>query len=416
MKIAVVGGGISGLSAALILNSHYEVHLYEAESRLGGHAHTVSVDGGKESPVAVDTGFLVYNTLTYPHFTQFLDYLGVETAPSDMSLSIRTQDGLEWAGGDLKTVFSQKRNVIRPSFLRMLWDILDFNRNALKNLELSRAREWSLEDLIRSQHYSESFQRLYLLPMTGAIWSMSYARALQFPAETFLTFCLNHRLLQINDRPEWRTIKNGSINYVKRVRERLRHVHSSSPVTRLATRDNKVVITATGNEAEFDKVVLATHAPTSCELLKEHFPDLAAELSPLKVTSNTVLLHEDESVMPKNKDCWSAWNVNARNRVNDSHPIGLTYFINRLQPLLSNRRHFVTLNSNENLNRVSHRLTYDHPQFNFAAIKVQKHLPQLQGRHNLYFAGAWTRYGFHEDGILSAVHVASLLGAEPPWM
>lgn len=416
MKIAVVGGGISGLSAALILSPHHEVHLFESESRLGGHAHTVSVESGREKPVSLDTGFLVYNTLTYPHFTSFLDYLKVKTVASDMSLSIQTANGIEWSGTNLQTVFAQWQNGLNPSFLRMLADIMRFNRRAERNLELSRQNRWTLQDLVLSEKYSDLFQRLYLLPMTGAIWSMSYANALLFPAETFLTFCLNHRLLQINNRPIWRTIENGSINYVLRVHSLLKHVHVSCPVQRVRPHRGKLLLSIQGHEAEFDKVIFATHAPITREIIQSDFPELASELSPLKVSKNEVDLHEDSVVMPKKKICWSAWNVQARETIQDQQEISLTYYINKLQPLETDRQYFITLNNRQtHLRNLHRRFNYNHPQFDFTAIEVQKKLPRLQGQHGLFFTGAWTRYGFHEDGILSAVNVAKLLGADPPW-
>lgn len=415
MKIAVVGGGISGLSTALILSSRYEVHLFEAESRLGGHAHTVNIDSGKDRLLPVDTGFLVYNTLTYPHFTRFLDYLGVQTVSSDMSLSIKSLDGIEWAGTSLKTVFAQGKNLFRPSFVGMLFDIFRFNRDAEANLEMSKANRWSLEDLLQKKRFGKEFQRLYLLPMTGAIWSMSYSDALRFPAETFLKFCINHRLLQVSNRPLWRTIKDGSVNYVGRVHQRLSHVHSSTRVESIRQRGDKLVLHLQGSEAEFDRVVFATHAPTTQSIISRNFPDLAKVLSPMKVTANRVLLHEDSSMMPENKDCWSSWNVYARTSVQDKSDICLTYYLNKLQPLDTDRQHFITLNSNKDLQNVIQRFNYDHPQFDFKAIDTQKRLPEIQGQHGLYFAGAWTRYGFHEDGILSAVNVAKKFGVSPPW-
>lgn len=416
MKIAVVGGGISGLSSALILNASHEVHLYESEPRLGGHAHTVTVESVTGNQIALDTGFLVYNTLTYPHFTRFLEYLEVPTVESDMTLSIQTEDGIEWGGANLKTVFTQKKNLFRPTFLRMLSDVLHFNRNAENNLLESRLNNWTLEGLIKHRNYSKAFQTLYLLPMTGAIWSTSYAQALQFPAETFLVFCMNHRLLQVNNRPPWRTIKGGSINYVNKVRERLQHVHYSSPVESVRKRQNKLVISSPGAETEFDSIIFATHAPTTRKIIETHFPDLASELSALKITPNKVELHDDSSVMPKNKDCWSAWNVQGQNSIHDKTDICVSYYINKLQPLPTKQDYFVTLNSNKNLKNIHRSFKYDHPQFDFDAINIQKRLPEIQGRHNLYFAGAWTRYGFHEDGILSAVNVAQKLGVKPPWI
>ncbi len=415
MKIAVVGGGISGLSAALILSQEHEVHLFESEPRLGGHAHTVNVHESSQKTVAVDTGFLVYNTLTYPHLTQFLDYLNVPTVESNMSLSIRASNGLEWAGESLLTIFAQPQNIFNLKFLNMLFDIWKFNKAAEENLELSRQKNLTLEQLVALRGYGEAFKTRYLFPMTGAIWSMSYQKALNFPAETFLTFCINHHLLQINNRPIWRTIRGGSINYVQQVQARLKNIHFASAVTGIRRNQDKLTVETKIHQMDFDKVVLATHAPTSVQLIRAEFPDLAQELAYFQVTPNKVELHEDSSLMPKNRICWSAWNVMAKEQVNDKSDICLTYFINKLQPLGTEKNYFVTLNHTQELRTKHGEFHYDHPQFDFPMIEAQKRLPGVQGRHGLYFAGAWTRYGFHEDGILSAVNVAKLLGIAPPW-
>ncbi len=416
MKIAIVGAGISGLAAALILKDKFEVHLFESDSRLGGHANTVNVQDSESGNVAVDTGFLVYNTLTYPHFTKFIDYLGVESIESDMTLSIQTKDGIEWGGENLETIFAQKRNLLRPSFLRMLLDIIRFNRNAEENLRLSTKNNWTLGELVDFLKCNDSFKNHYLLPMTGAIWSMSYENALKFPAETFLTFCINHRLLQINDRPIWRTIKGGSINYVNRVFDKLEHVHLGNIVTAIRKKENSIGVVTPNSEIDFDKVLLATHAPTSKKIIQDDFPDLAKKIADFNVTTNQVVLHRDRSVMPKNKLCWSAWNVLAQGETNFNEEISLTYYINKLQPLNTKQDYFVTLNGKNDFANTHLNLQYDHPQFNFQAIEAQKRLPDIQGRDGIFFAGAWTRYGFHEDGILSAVNVAKLMGVEPPWI
>ncbi len=415
MKIAVIGGGISGLSAALILSSRYEVSLFESESRLGGHAHTVFVEPKDSGSLPLDTGFLVYNTLTYPHFTRFLDYLQVPTVNSEMTLAIKNKNGLEWCGTDLKTIFAQKRNIFRPAFWSMLLDILRFNKDAHKNLALSRQNDWTLEDLLKIKGYGEDFQKLYLLPMTGAIWSMSFAQALQFPAETFLSFCINHHLLQVNNRPQWRTIQGGSIQYVKKVHERLQRVFLVEPVQKVSSHLSQLQVKTSKGEYLFDKVIFATHAPTTRKMIQDDFPELAQELASLQVTSNKVELHQDDSVMPKTKVCWSAWNVEARDSTHDESEICLTYYINKLQPLKTKQDYFITLNSKSALRNVLRKLTYDHPQFDFKALSVQRKLPEIQGQNNLYFAGAWTRYGFHEDGILSAIKVAEILGVKAPW-
>ena len=416
MKIAVVGGGISGLASALLLNEKYEVHLFESESRLGGHANTVYLKENDHRTVPIDTGFLVYNTLTYPHLTRLFEFLGVPTCESNMSLSIQAENGLEWAGENFKTVFAQWRNVFNLNFLKMLFDVSRFNSQAEINLELSKKQNLTLEQLIKIRGYGKSFQTLYLLPMTGAIWSMSYDNALNFPAETFLTFCINHHLLQVNNRPIWRTVNGGSIKYVNLIKNRLKNVHHSSRVIRISKNGEKLRVSTSDSSFDFDKVVLATHAPTSSRVLGLDFPDLANELSPFKTTPNKVVLHQDERIMPKSSSCWSAWNVKARESANDKNDICLTYYINKLQPLGTDSKYFVTVNTQTKLTNVHQEFQYDHPQFDLQAIKAQQRLPEIQGRHGIYFAGAWTRYGFHEDGILSAVKVAKYFEIEPPWI
>ena len=417
MKIAVIGAGISGLGSALLLSQEHEVHLFESEPRLGGHAHTVKVSTAKvPEGVPVDTGFLVYNELTYPHFTQMMKYLDVKTVDSDMTLSIQSLNGLEWAGTNLGTVFAQKRNLLSPKFLSMLLDILQFHREADENLELSRKNQWTLRDLIKERKHGQAFQNLYLLPMTGAIWSMSYHQALDFPAETFLNFCMNHRLLQVNERPVWKTVHRGSIEYVQKIEKRLQHIHLNSPVDHVrSTADGKVYVKSSGNEVLFDRVVLATHAPISRKILGNEFPEFQDFLKKLSTNRNHVVLHRDASLMPKNKKCWAAWNVRAKSDSHSAAPIELTYDIDRLQKVNSGDHHFVTLNSSENIQMVDRRFEYDHPCFDAELISAQKRLTNFQGLNGIYLAGAWTRYGFHEDGLLSAVRVAEHMGVRPPW-
>lgn len=415
MKIAVVGGGVSGLAAALILSFRYEVHLFEAESRLGGHAHTVNVNQGNEL-LPMDTGFLVYNTITYPNFVRFLEYLDVKTVESDMSLAIQSIDGIEWAGTNLSTVFAQKINLFNYRFIFMLKDILAFNNQAKENLELAKANRWTLADLANYRNLSEYFLNWYLLPMTGAIWSMSYIQAMQFPAETFLTFCINHNLLQVNDRPIWRTIAKGSISYVEKVKSKLKNIHASTPVEYVKRSGDALSIGFRQQEMTFDKVVLATHAPISKKILKGAFPELEDFLSVFETNKNEVILHRDSSIMPKARNCWSSWNVRARSRSDDDRAISLTYYLNKLQPLKTNLDYFITLNPSSKLDSKIQTFEYAHPQFNFSAIEQQKKISNIQGRDGIYLAGAWTRYGFHEDGILSAIKVGELLECRVPWI
>lgn len=415
MKIAIVGAGISGLGAAWILSQKHEVHLFESESRLGGHANTVVIKE-EDRGVPVDTGFLVYNELTYPHLTNFFKTLGVDTVASDMSLAIRAgHKDLEWAGTNLDTVFAQRRNLLKPGFLGMIFDILRFDRESEENLRLSRQNAWTLGQLLEYRQYGLQFRRDYLMPIGAAIWSTPEMKMEEFPAETFIAFFINHRLLQINDRPIWRTVKNGSIEYVKRVAERIPHIHVGTPVHSVERRDGKISLRVGGETLIFDKVVFATHAPVTLRILKTENTKERDILSAIETRGNRTLLHHDEGLMPQIKKCWSSWNVFSAAEYFDAPAVSLTYFINKLQPLPTNKNYFVTLNPQTQVNNVLREFHYEHPQFNKRAIAAQGELPNIQGVGGVYFAGAWTRYGFHEDGLLSAVKVGEHFGINPPW-
>lgn len=415
MKTAVIGSGISGLGAAWIMSQTDEVHLFESDSRLGGHANTVYVKDGS-SDIPVDTGFLVYNELTYPHLKSFFKELQVETAASDMSLAIKApHKGLEWAGTSLDTVFAQRSNIVRPGFLRMLYDITRFHREAETNRSLAQKNGWTLGQLMHTRSYSEEFKRDYLLPIGAAIWSTPERGMEYFPAESFLTFFINHRLLQISNRPVWRTVKGGSVEYVKKVAARIPFVHLNSPVTGVERRAGKVLVKVRGECLEFDRVVLATHAPITRQILENVSPLEHQVLEAVKTSANKTYLHTDASFMPTRRKCWSSWNVLGSPEGQNHENVSLTYFINKLQPLGTDKDYFVTLNPRSPVQEVLQEFTYHHPQFDQKAIEAQKALSQIQGRGGVYFAGAWTRYGFHEDGLLSAVRVGELMGVKPPW-
>lgn len=416
MKIAVIGGGISGLGAAWILGQQHEVHLFESEDRLGGHAHTVQVQDLRGENLPVDTGFLVYNELTYPHLKEFFRELQVETTESDMSLAIRAlHKQLEWAGTSLDTVFAQRGNLLRPGFLRMLLDIMRFHREAETNLKLAQEQGWSLGDLLLRGRYSEQFRRDYLLPIGAAIWSTPEKGMESFPASTFLAFFINHRLLQINDRPIWRTVKNGSIEYVKRVAEKIPFVHAGAAVHSVRRQEGGVQVSVGGETLFFDRVVFATHAPVTKRILQDQSALEERILGAVRTSGNRTLLHQDESLMPEQRKCWSSWNVLSAPPGRELDAVSLTYYINKLQPLGTTENYFVTLNPRHQIKGPLREFHYEHPQFDRAAIEAQNLLPQIQGQGGIYYAGAWTRYGFHEDGLLSAVNVAERFNISPPW-
>lgn len=415
MKTAVIGAGISGLGSAWILSQQDEVHLFESDSRLGGHAHTVQVKEA-HSDVAIDTGFLVYNELTYPHLISFFKELQVETVESDMSLAIKApHKNLEWAGTSLDTVFAQRSNILRPGFLKMLYDITRFHREAEANRDLAQKNSWSLGDLIKARSFSEGFKRDYLLPIGAAIWSTPERGMEEFPAETFLTFFINHRLLQVTNRPVWRTVRGGSIEYVKKVAARLPFVHLNAPVQSVERRDGHILLQSGGETLKFDRVVFATHAPVTLRILKNPTELEQQVLGGVLTSANKTLLHTDSSLMPTKRKCWSSWNVLGSPDQQNHENVSLTYFLNKLQPLRTEKDYFVSLNPRVPVQNILREFDYHHPQFDRKAIDAQKLLPRIQGNGGVYFAGAWTRYGFHEDGLLSAVRVGEQLGIKPPW-
>jgi predicted NAD/FAD-binding protein len=415
LKIAVVGSGIAGLGSSLLLSSKHEVHLFENDTRLGGHAHTSDIQVEGQS-VAVDTGFLVYNDLTYPHLRGMFDYLGVETCNSDMSLSIRVPDrNLEWAGDNMNTVFAQRKNLLSPRFYRLLFDIVKFHKQAETNCELSRLNRWTVADLLQEMKFSKELAEWYVLPMLAAIWSTPEQKMFDFPAETFLTFFLNHKLLQVNNRPQWKTVKGGSRQYVQKIAERLQHIHLNEGVLAVEKDGDKLKVTTAKGEMLFDKVVFATAPAVTRRILKTSNESVTRFLNSFQVVPNRAVLHRDETQMPVSKKCWASWCVQANLKSSFSNNVSLTYYLNRLQPLKTNTDIFLSLNPTGEPKNQVFKVDYTHPMFDQKAIDAQKDLPALQGVDGVYHAGAWTRYGFHEDGILSAVNVAKCFGVEVPW-
>lgn len=415
MKIAVIGSGISGLSASYLLGQKHEVHLFEADKRLGGHAHTSNIHTGSKN-INVDTGFLVYNDLTYPHLRSLFKHLSVETVASDMSLSIQVPHiNLEWAGDNLDTVFAQRKNLFKPSFYRLLLDVLKFHKNAEINRDISREKKWSIADLLKNQKYSEQLKEWYILPMVAAIWSTPEKQMMHFPAETFLTFFINHKLLQVNDRPQWKTVKNGSINYVEKIAAHLQNIHLNEATIQVKKDGAHLKVTTTERDYLFDKVVFATNPSVTRKILHSESSAVDIVMKCFNTISNHAFLHKDESFAPKSKKCWSSWNVRANLKTAQSDSVSLTYYLNRLQPLGTDENILLTLNPGKVPENLLMRASYEHPMFNQLAIDAQKEIPSIQGIDGIYHCGAWTRYGFHEDGILSAVNVAKLFEMQTPW-
>ena len=415
-RIAVVGSGIAGLSAAWLLAQKYQVTLFEAGNYFGGHSNTVNVTlEGVTHPV--DTGFLVHNDLTYPNLVPLLAHLGVPVHASEMSFGVSLQKpDLEWAGTDLGTVFAQPFNVFRPRFLRMLYEILRFNREAERYLQEARVTPVTLGALLKREKFAQAMQDWYLLPMAAAIWSTPVSAVLDFSAETFLAFCLNHRLLQIADRPQWKTILGGSQVYVRAMLSRISDARLACPVTQVSRSPESVRITSARGVEHFDGVVMACHAPTTLALL-DATPAERQVLSAFRVQSNEAVLHTDVALLPRRSKVWSAWNYMAVGGQEGARPVAVSYWINQLQPLPFKTPVIVTLNPHQtpDPDKVLARFAYDHPVLDQVASRAQQALPTLQGQQRTWFCGAWTGYGFHEDGLKSGLRVARDFGITPPW-
>ncbi|REH36815.1 putative NAD/FAD-binding protein [Paraperlucidibaca baekdonensis] len=420
-KIAVVGSGISGLSAAWLLAKHHHVTVYEAANYAGGHSNTVDVTlNGISHPV--DTGFLVHNDRTYPNLIALFKHIGIDTPASDMSFSVKLPHvNVEWAGATLGTLFAQKRNLFRPSFWRMIRDILNFNKRAHDLLASVQDGDMSLGQLLDREGYSREFREWYLLPMGAAIWSSPMDDMADFPAKTFIQFCLNHGLLQINDRPQWKSIRGGSRVYVERLCADIRahdgHVLLNTPVQQVTRHADGVHIATANGVDVFDQVVMACHTDQSLALLTDAHAQEKAVLAAVRYQPNTAYLHTDENLMPMRKSAWSAWNYYAGASQAGEFPVAVTYWLNRLQPLPFDQAVMVTLNPPEppKASETLAVIDYAHPLLDGAAYQAQQALPSIQGLDRVYFAGAWASYGFHEDGLKSGLAVANLLGVYAPW-
>jgi predicted NAD/FAD-binding protein len=417
-RIAVVGSGIAGLSAAWLLAHRHSVTLFEANDYLGGHTNTVDITvDGVTHPV--DTGFLVFNDRTYPNLVALFRHLGVRSAASDMSFSVRLDDeGIEWAGSSVATVFAQKRNLVRPEFWSMLGDILRFNREASKLAQGGLDPSYTVARFLDERRYGRPFRDWYLLPMAAAIWSCPTEQMLAYPAQTLFRFCHNHGLLQIANRPPWRTVVGGGREYVRRLADHIDDVRLATPVTRVRRGDAFVEVETESRGGErFDHVVLACHSDQSSKLLADASAAECDLLRSIRYESNLALLHTDASFLPRSRDAWSAWNYHAGRGNPAQRPVSVSYLINKLQPLPFTTPVIVTLNPTAapRPESVLARFDYAHPAFDGPAIEAQRKLQGIQGRRRTWFCGAWTGYGFHEDGLKAGLAVANALGCFAPW-
>jgi predicted NAD/FAD-binding protein len=418
-KIAIVGSGISGLGVAHSLQGQADITLFEAGAYFGGHANTVDISLPTQNGLlthGVDTGFLVFNERTYPNLINLFEELGVETALSDMSFSVQApnawgQETLEWSGSNLDTVFAQRRNLARPKFLKMLLDVMRFNKLCTQIAEKQSESEMRqpLSEFLKQHGFGEAFKNWYFLPMMGCIWSCPTDQMLAFPVATMIRFCHNHGLIQVTNRPRWFTVKGGSRNYVEKIVSKIADKRLNTPV-QLIERDEQGVRVITQSHAErFDEVVICTHSDQALRLLREPSPAEVKNLSAIRYQDNVAVLHTDEKVLPSRRKAWAAWNyARAASDQLESTRVCLHYLLNKLQPLPFSQAVVVSLNPTQAIDpeKIIQTIAYAHPVFDLAAIDAQHNMHLIQGQQHTWYAGAWLGYGFHEDGLKSGLSAA----------
>jgi uncharacterized protein len=425
MRVAVIGTGIAGNAAASTLSKRYPVTVYDREIRPGGHSHTVTIDYDG-TQLAVDIGFIVYNELNYPDLTALFAHLGVETVESCMSFAVTADAGrFEWKGGGsnwretARGLFAQPRNLLSPSYLRMLRDILTFNTKSVEDHAAGRLAGLTLGDYFAERKFAPRLLTDYLAPMGAAIWSAPAAEMLDFPAENFVAFFKNHRLLQY-DRPVWRTVKGGSRRYVEKMissfRDRIRLGCAVTSIER--TPHGVIVHDSRGGRDSYDHVVIASHSDQALAMLSDADDRERAILGAIGYAPNTVYLHRDIRLMPKRAHAWASWNfLRWRREGAAANDVAVTYWMNRLQGIDNDKPLFVSLNPPfaPAAELTLGKYMCEHPQYNARAFAAQRRLGEIQGRRRTWFCGAWTGYGFHEDGLRSGLAVAEALGAAVPW-
>ncbi|UXU76035.1 MULTISPECIES: NAD(P)/FAD-dependent oxidoreductase [unclassified Paracoccus (in: a-proteobacteria)] len=407
-RIAIIGSGISGLGAAWLLDPHHDVVLFEAEPRPGGHARTVRALG-----VDVDTGFIVCNRRTYPLFAPLMDHLGVALEPSDMSFSASFGGGsYEYGTFSTRAMFAQPMCLVDAGHWRLIRDILRFFREAPAH----HRHDGSIGELLGRLRLGQEFRDRFLLPISGAIWSTPARDMMDFPAGTFVRFFDNHGLLSVKGQPQWLTVTGGSRRYVQAILGQLRgQVRLNCPVRAILRGAQGPQVVSDRGVESFDRVILATHAPQALALLDRADAQERAILGALRTQLNRVVLHSDPALMPRRRAAWASWNfVTRHHNLPEDQPISLSYWMNRLQNLQTPQPLIVTLNPETEPQAIHDETWLAHPQFDAAAIAAQADLPQIQGRGGIHYCGAWTRYGFHEDGLLSALRVAQSLGVDWP--
>ena len=416
-RLAIIGTGVAGLGCAHFLQHRFDLTLFERNGYVGGHTNTVDARALDGSPVPIDTGFMVFNKVTYPHLTRLFGELDVEIMPTDMSFAVRDiASGTEWNGSGMNEIFGQRRNLVRPRFWKMLTQISRFNSEAAAALDDPTTEAMTLREFVDAKGYGEDFWDLYLVPMSASVWSTPPELMAQFPARTLIRFWHNHGFLGLHTQHPWWTVKGGSRNYVKKLTLPFAEkIHTGDPATSVRRNpDGKTVVTTAGGEQEFDRVIFATHADEALALLADPTPEEVRLLSPFKYQANLAVLHTDPKFMPTTKRCWASWNYH----IGDGGKPTIHYWMNRLQKVSEDQDYFVSLNIDEGSvaeDDIVKMIDYTHPLFDLAASDAQKELPTLNCSGTTYFAGSYFRYGFHEDAFGSAVDLATEILGGDPW-
>ena len=422
-RIAIIGSGITGIGASWLLHEKYEVTLYEKNNYIGGHTHTHEIKDN-DDVLAIDTGFIVYNEKNYPNLVGLFDQLKIKTQKTEMSFAFSLNQGeLEYSGSGIAGLFAQKGNLIRLKHWRLIKEILRFNKIAHQSLEQTtntstEDRNLSLGDFLNKHDFSDELKLHYLLPMGAAIWSCPVEIMYQFPAHSFIRFFANHGLIDIKNRPQWRTVVGGSNQYIKKIFAKIgKQIRLNSAALSVKRTPSKVIVTCKDGEQAYDQVIFACHADEALALLDKPRAYEIKVLRNFKYQENKTYLHTDEKLMPKRKKAWSAWNYLASSKNNTNNKMTATYWMNCLQKLKTDNNYFVTLNPfvQPDADKVIKEMTYHHPVFDKDAITAQQHINEIQGIDKTWFCGSYTGYGFHEDALSSAVIVCKRLGVAIPW-
>ena len=407
-RIAVIGSGISGLVSAYLLSERYDVSLFEANDYLGGHTNTVSVDIEDEQ-YSIDTGFIVFNKKTYPNFCALIEKLNIPIQLSEMSFSYRSiSNGFEYNGHSLNTLFSDRRNLFKLGFYRFIKEIILFNNDARKFIAQAQSKDCSIKEFLERHAYSSQFIECYLIPMMSAIWSKNKEDTLNCSAHFIFKFYANHGLLDLYNRPPWYVIAQGSKSYIPSLIKKLNdRIYLNAAIETIQREANHVVLKSESNESIFDCVVIATHSDQALKLLAKPSEEETNILSAIKYTENEVVLHTDEHIMPRRKLSWASWNY----LDNESSAPSLTYYMNRLQSIQSHTNFFVSMNLSGAIDssKIIRRFRYAHPCLDQAALRAQQHIKWINGTNKTYYVGSYWGYGFHEDGVNSAINTCRLI-------